>query len=509
MMNLHFQYVLFIAILGLCCQNTQADVPSIKTDAELTASIDAAVEKMGQSSQSNSAHMTGSSSTSNAAKPRREPKDFFHHYEHSKANAYPELSRRHMLIFSPPEKLEENERILLDAAEKILNPTRVQSPEAGGNSGGGKVLFLLVDTSNPENALLMHRCSVPRKTSKSGVLRIAQFPVRTPLEVHKPVGKYKVSSKYLVKFLQEVRQRGDGATRALMTEEKIKKFTNIDTSSTMLRAVGSTAHYLAHLPHDIVFFSYLPSCTHCKEFNRTLKQVIQECEAVDCGVKFVLMDASINEHALLDPIPNTYPQVHMFKAHEKEKPIEFDDFVNKARSFRYFIDRNRWYKDKPKLVASNDNGFQLWDDEIDPMNAKHFNHFLGRIQTFVVMFYVDSSPQSKLAIPEYAKAGEIVGFDKMPLIKIDCNEQDDKGAVNTKLCNMFELTGYPSIMYIDVRNYKQEKNLRRYSELLGFEKYNAQDIAAWITSKVDDSSTKAKRRINDGKNIASAHGGEL
>ena len=154
-----------------------------------------------------------------------------------------------MLVFSPPDKLEENKAILLEAAEQILNPPAVKLSDGSqpGNQGGGKVLFLLVDTSKEENIPLLNRAAVPLKTSKSGVVRLAQFPSKRPLEIFKPVGKYKVSAKQLVKFLNEVRNSGKGATRTLMTEEKVKKFSTINTKKTLLRAVGSTARCVVML----------------------------------------------------------------------------------------------------------------------------------------------------------------------------------------------------------------------------------------------------------------------
>ncbi len=75
---------------------------------------------------------------------------------------------------------------------------------------------------------------------------------------------------------------------------------------------------------------YIPTCTHCQEFNETFLKVAAECEARACGVKFVHLDATRNEHQLVKPMPTAYPQVHMFKAHDKATPVAFDDFPNKV-----------------------------------------------------------------------------------------------------------------------------------------------------------------------------------
>ena len=89
------------------------------------------------------------------------------------------------------------------------------------------------------------------------------------------------------------------------------------------------------------------------------------------------------------------------------------------------------------------------------MDAKHFNAFLSKVPVFVAMFYSHSSPQSKLTMPEFAKAGNKVGFDRMPLVKIDCDEKGEHDTlINNKLCGMFQLSGYPSIVHVDTRGYK-------------------------------------------------------
>ena len=111
-------------------------------------------------------------------------------------------------------------------------------------------------------------------------------------------------------------------------------------------------------PDNVVLFSYLPSCEHCGRFNSTFLQVAKECEEKECGIKFVLLDASKNEHDLFETtnefpqvvsMPIYFPsllsftsevldsqltmlQVHLLKAHEKDNPIKFDDFDNGVRS---------------------------------------------------------------------------------------------------------------------------------------------------------------------------------
>jgi len=326
-------------ILAAAVLVVQSELPPSPTDdaagavdAAMKAKIDAAVAAAAKQQPAAPTTPPEAAKSAQAHKrPRREPKEFFRRYNAEEVNDYQKVARRHIIVFSPPDKLDDNERLMLEAAEPILNPPAVDLGEHGGNAGGGKILFLLVDMSDPDNAPLLHRCSVPTKTSKSGVLRIAQFPSKTPLEIFKPVGKYKVSAKYIQKFLTEVRSDGPKATRALMTEAKVKDFGSIDTSPTVLRAIGSTANFIVKRPDDVVLFSYLPSCVHCKEFNETFLAVAQECEAIGCGVKFVLFDASQNEHALIDPPSSQFPQVHMFKAHEKSFPIQFDNFANKVR----------------------------------------------------------------------------------------------------------------------------------------------------------------------------------
>lgn len=217
---------------------------------------------------------TRSPNRGSAKNKRREPTDYFRLYDHDLADSYLEISRRHVLLFSAPTNLQANKEILLDAAEQILNP---KSPskvgKEGGNHGGGAMAFLLVDNSDPKNAYIMKRCSIPTKTTKSAILRIAQFPSSSPLQIFKPVGKYKSTASYIENFLSEVRKSGPGATRALMSETKVKTFRDIDTSATVLRAVGSTINFLVKRPDDVILFSYLPNCTHCKAFNQTFFKV--------------------------------------------------------------------------------------------------------------------------------------------------------------------------------------------------------------------------------------------
>eukprot|EP00750_Incisomonas_marina_P007927 INCI15081.1.p1 GENE.INCI15081.1~~INCI15081.1.p1 ORF type:complete len:512 (-),score=91.15 INCI15081.1:97-1632(-) len=496
---------LVLVSAALVAAVVNAAMPGVEEgdDAAIKAAIDAAASSVQRSA--GGAPPAGAPTGGGAGarvRPRREPKDFFFRYSQEEAATYPEMSRRHLLVFSPPEKLDENEKLMLEAAEQILNPPAVDLGEAGGNAGGGKVVFLLVDMSDPANAPIMHRCSIPSKTSKSGVLRVAQFPSSRPLEIFKPVGKYKVSAKYLTSFMTEVRNSGPRVTRSLMSEVKVKDFASIDTSPTVLQAVGATANFLVRRPDDVVLFSYLPTCPHCQSFNETFLQVASECEAADCGVKFVLMDASRNEHNLLPEsmLTTSFPQVHMFKAHEKARPIAFDDFANKARGLRHFVDSTRWFKDRAKLTRPGDDGFQLWDEEVDPMTAKHFNAYLSKVPTFVAMFYVDTSQQSKLAMPEFAKAGQRIGFDRMPMLKIDCAEKGEHDEpVNGKLCSLFKLTGYPTIMYVDTTGYNHGDDISQFGETLEFHRHNADDIYAWMREKVSTKSEDAARRISIGK----------
>ncbi len=204
-----FALALCVALLAPSAASAEMPDAAAASDADIKAAIDAAVQSAAAAKSSDGAEALAADEPPSTRKPivRREPREHFHHYRQSEASKYPELSKRHLLLFSPSDQLAENERILLEAAELILNPpTPLQAGEKGGNTGGGKVLFLLVDASDPENAGIMHRCSVPAKTTKSGVLRLAQFPTTRPLEIFKPVGKYVLVSRVIHQSQSDNRQ---------------------------------------------------------------------------------------------------------------------------------------------------------------------------------------------------------------------------------------------------------------------------------------------------------------
>ncbi len=70
-------------------------------------------------------------------------------------------------------------------------------------------------------------------------------------------------------------------------------------------------------------------------------------------------------------------------------------------------------------------------------------------------------------MPEFGKAGSIVGFDRMPLIKIDCDEKDaHQTPVNTKLCGLFDIQGFPAIVHVSTHGFQASRRPSSPSSLL-------------------------------------------